>query len=63
MSDLKCAGMQLEGARRDHVTLEEATPRVSDESFGPDGDVGARDQMSDAVPCGSRRARYPGSPQ
>ena len=34
MSDLKCAGMQLEGARRDLVTLEEATPRVPDESFG-----------------------------
>ena len=34
MSDLKCAGMQLDGARRDLVTLEEATPRVPDESFG-----------------------------
>lgn len=34
MTDLKCARMQLEGARRDLVTVEEATPRVPDESFG-----------------------------
>ncbi len=41
MSDLKCAGMQLQGARRDLVTLEEATPRVPAvqfryEGLGPD---------------------------
>ena len=34
MSDPKCARMVLERARADLIALEEATPRVRDESFG-----------------------------
>ena len=34
MSDPKCAGMLLQRARADLIAMEEATPRVRDESFG-----------------------------